>query len=80
MGTRKIQEATAGNDKFQINFFQSMHLKGTKKPVIAYGSANFACNGRGEVSVPVKYVKEKCKPYFETVDVDEFRTSLFDLS
>ncbi len=53
-----------------------MHLKGTKKPVIAYGSANFACSGRGEVSVPVKYVKEKCKQYFETVDVDEFRTSL----
>ena len=53
-----------------------MHLKGTKKPVIAYGSANFACSGRGEVSVPVKYVKEKCKQYFETVDVNEFRTSL----
>ncbi len=57
-------------------FFQSMQKKGQQKPVIAYGCSNISCNGRREVSVPVKYVKEKCKQYFETVDVNEFRTSL----
>ena len=56
-------------------FFQSMHKKGERKPVIAYGKGGFACNGRGEVSVPTVYVKDKCRQYFETVEVDEFRTS-----
>ena len=56
-------------------FFQSMHEKGTRKPVIAYGKGGFASGGKGEVSVPTEYVKEKCKTYFDTVEVDEYRTS-----
>ena len=56
-------------------FFQSMHKKGERKPVIAYGKGGFASHGRGEVSVPTQYVKDKCSKYFETVEVDEYRTS-----
>ena len=56
-------------------FFQSMHEKGTRKPVIAYGKGGFASGGKGEVSVPTEYVKKKCKTYFDTVEVDEYRTS-----
>ena len=56
-------------------FFQSMHKKGERKPVIAYGKGGFASHGRGEVSVPTEYVKDKCRQYFETVEVDEYRTS-----
>ena len=56
-------------------FFQSMHKKGERKPVIAYGKGGFASHGRGEVSVPTEYVKDKCGKYFETVEVDEYRTS-----
>ena len=56
-------------------FFQSMHEKGTQKPVIAYGKGGFASGGAGEVSVPTEYVKKKCKQYFDTVEVDEYRTS-----
>ena len=56
-------------------FFQSMHKKGTQKPVIAYGQGGFASGGAGEVSVPTENVKKKCKMYFDTVEVDEYRTS-----
>ena len=52
-----------------------MHQKGEIKPVIAYGAAKFASGGKGELSVPVKYIKERCNKYFKTVLVDEFRTS-----
>ena len=52
-----------------------MHKKGERKPVIAFGKGGFASHGRGEVSVPVKCVKGKCRQYFETIEVDEFRTS-----
>ena len=56
-------------------FFQSMHKKGERKPVIAFGKGGFASHGRGEVSAPTKYVKDKCRQYFETVEADEYRTS-----
>ena len=45
-------------------FFQSMHKKGERKPVIAYGEGGFACHGRGEVSVPTEYVKDKMQAVF----------------
>ena len=48
------------------------HKKGEKRPVIAYGDGTFPCHGKGEVSVPVKYVKKKCKQFYETIDVNEF--------
>ena len=57
------------------NFLQSMHQKGEMKPVIAYGAAKFASGGKGELSVPVKYIKERCSHYYKTVLVDEYRTS-----
>ena len=54
-------------------FFQSM--RGEREPVIAFGDAKFPPGGRGEVSVPTEYVKARCRKYFTTVMVDEFRTS-----
>ena len=52
-----------------------IHKDNEQKPVIAYGAANFPSHGKGELSVPVKYIKKKCQQHFETVFVDEFRTS-----
>jgi hypothetical protein len=57
------------------NFFQSMQAPGQIKPMIAYGKANFGSGGKGEVSVPTEYVKKVCKTYYNTAEVDEFRTS-----
>lgn len=57
------------------NYFQSMHVKGERKPIIAFGNGRFPSSGRGERSVPTEYMKKKCKQFFETVEVDEFRTS-----
>ena len=56
-------------------FFQSMHKSGERKPVVVYGAGNFPCCGRGSPSVPTKYTKKTCGRYFETFEVDEFRTS-----
>ena len=57
------------------SFFQSMHKKGEQKPVIAYGNSSFSSGGKREVNVPVKYVREKCELYYETVYIDEYNTS-----
>jgi len=36
-------------------------IGGEKKPIIAYGDGSSPSGGRGEVSVPMKYIKKKCK-------------------
>jgi hypothetical protein len=40
-----------------------------------YGDGSFASGGRGQRSVPCKWVKRECKNYFTCYSVDEFRTS-----
>ena len=43
--------------------------------VMLYGAGTFASGGRGERSVPLKYIKKRCGYFFECHDVNEFRTS-----
>ena len=43
--------------------------------VMLYGAGTFGSGGRGERSVPLKYVKKQCGYYFNTHEVNEFRTS-----
>jgi hypothetical protein len=45
------------------------------KHVMLYGSGMFASGGRGERSVPLKYIKKRCGYFFECHNVNEFRTS-----
>ena len=74
VGSRKFpgisQEAQSSGWLLPVNA-----QKEERKPVIAYGKGGFASHGRGEVSVPTEYGKDKCGQYFETVEVDEYRTS-----
>ncbi len=57
-------------------FFNSLkNRKDKRNLVIAYGSANFSSNGKGEVSVPTTTVFKTCKSMYQTNLVDEFRTS-----
>ncbi len=44
------------------------------KHVMLYGAGTFASGGRGERLVPLKYIKKRCKYFFECHDVNEFRT------
>ena len=57
-------------------FFNQFEIKGKPKPVIAYGGASMNPTGKGELSVPVKYVYKKCKERFLTVKVDEKYTTI----
>ena len=43
--------------------------------VMLYGDGSFASGGRGEQSVPLKYIKKRCTLFFECHDVNEYRTS-----
>jgi hypothetical protein len=56
-------------------FFNSLWQEGEQKPIIAYGNAKFAPTGRGEVAIPTTFVAKKCQDHYETVPVDEFRTT-----
>jgi hypothetical protein len=50
--------------------------EGRSAPVtVAYGASSFAPGGRGELSVPVKWVLSECQRRFPTVLTDEFRTT-----
>ncbi len=43
--------------------------------IMLYGAGTFGRGGKGECSVPLKYVKKQCGYYFETHEVNEFHTS-----
>ncbi len=45
------------------------------KHVMLCGAGTFASGGRGEPSVPLKYIKKRCSYFFECHNVNEFRTS-----
>ena len=51
---------------------------GGKPVVIAYGASKFAPGAKGEVSVPTTKAYRCCAERFETVLVDEFRTTQMD--
>lgn len=56
-------------------FFKKFQ-NGDKTPVtVAYGAASFGCNGKGELSVPVKNIANECTKRFQTHFVDEYNTT-----
>ena len=65
------------------SFLQKLKIKDEDTPnqylhrrhVMLYGSGSFPCGGRGERSVPLKYIKKRCSYFFECHEVNEFRTS-----
>ena len=54
-------------------FFNKFAEKG--KPTVAYGAVSLNPTGKGELSVPVKYVYKKCCEKFNTVKVNEDYTT-----
>ena len=55
---------------------QLVRRSGETKPIMYYGNGQFAPGGKGQRSVPCKWVKQECKHYFTwCYSVDEFRTS-----
>jgi hypothetical protein len=57
------------------SLFASWTPKGAEKPRIAWGDGSFAPTGKGEQAVPCKEFYRRCKRYYNTVLVNEFRTS-----
>jgi len=62
-------------EKCTDRFFNQFLIKGEMKPIVAYGASKISPTGRGEMSVPVKYIYEKCKRKFQTEKVDENYTT-----
>ncbi len=48
---------------------------GKQESIMYYGDGSFASSGKGQRSVPCKWVKRECKNYFTCYSVNEFRTS-----
>ena len=48
---------------------------GEDQPIMYYGNGGFASGGKGQRSVPCKWVKRECRNYFTCYSVNEFRTS-----
>lgn len=49
--------------------------KGDELPIMYYGNGSFSSGGKGQRSVPCKWVKRECKNFFTCYSVNEFRTS-----
>jgi len=56
-------------------FFASMSPKGSAKPLIAYGAAQFNPTGPGELSVPTSAVSKVCARHYQLQYVDEYNTT-----
>ena len=59
------------------SYLLGLHIdKGKPKPIIGYGNARFnqTDQSRGR-SVPIKGMKKRCQQFYQTVEVDEYRTS-----
>lgn len=61
--------------KCMDRFFNRFEVKGEKKPIVAYGGATFNPTGKGEMTVPVKYVYKKCSEKYRTKLVNEYYTT-----
>lgn len=58
-------------------FLSSFQVEGELRPIIAYGGARMNPTGKGELSVPVKYVFDRCRNKYETQIEDEsFSTAM----
>ena len=67
-----------GKQRVFANFLNHIEDDGKaqgKRTVIAFGSAKFAPGGKGEISVPTSRAFKECSNRFQTISVDEFRTS-----
>ena len=60
---------------FEIFFNRMRGEKIAPKPIIGYGAATIASSGKGEMSVPVKYIFDACKMKFHTELIDEYNTT-----
>lgn len=65
----------AGKSSCLERFLASLDDGSGRRVVIGYGDAAVACTGRGERSVPMKDMYRRCARRYETVAIDEFRTS-----
>lgn len=63
-------------EKCLDRFFNRFKLKGETEPLVVYGASCFHHTGKGELSVPVKYVYKKCCQRYPTVKENEKYTSL----
>ncbi len=63
------------NDLKQYVDANGITIRQFDKHVMLYGAGTFPSGGRGERSVPLKYIKKRCSYFFECHDVNEFRTS-----
>lgn len=57
-------------------FFSTFLCRDKIKPTIAYGAAYMTPTGKGEMSVPVRFVYKKCCDRFDTIKVNEDYTTL----
>jgi hypothetical protein len=58
-------------EKCLDRFFNRFKVEGLPEPVIAYGAAALSPTGKGELTVPVKYVYKKCYQRYKTEKEDE---------
>ena len=66
---------TRKNCTIQRFLSKLVKLSGEVRPIMFYGDGQFAPGGRGQRSVPCKWVKRECQHFFRCYSVDEFRTS-----
>ena len=62
-------------EKCLDRFFNRFKVEGQPEPVIAYGAAVLSPTGKGELTVPVKYVYKKCCQRYKTEKEDERYTT-----
>jgi hypothetical protein len=56
-------------------FLSKLKLRGYQCPVMHYGSGTFPAGQKGEQYAPCKWVKLKCKEFFNCITINEHRTS-----
>ena len=59
-------------DRF-LNQFQE---RGESKPTLVYGAATINPTSKGELSVPIKYIYDKCSQRYKTIKIDEKYTTM----
>jgi hypothetical protein len=62
-------------EKCLDKFFNNFVHENCQKPIVAYGAASLNPTGKGELSVPVKYVYKKCCERFHSPKVNECFTT-----
>jgi transposase len=63
-------------EKCLDRFLNGLQEKGESKPTLVYGAATINPTGKGELSVPIKYIYNKCSQRYNTIKVDERNTTL----